>query len=67
MGFLKFLLAVGLVILGVFGIGSALVTCISAGVTSSMLGKNISSAPSWIIGIVSFVIFLGGVYMFRKK
>jgi hypothetical protein len=32
-----------------------------------MLGKNISSAPSWIIGIVSFVIFLGGVYMFRKK
>jgi len=67
MGFLKFLLAVGLVIIGVLGIGAALITCINIGVTSSMFGKDISSTPSWIIGIIAFVILLGGIYMLRKK
>jgi hypothetical protein len=67
MGFLKFLLAIGLVIAGIIGIIWAFASCSLIGASSAMSGKYLSTAPSWILGIISFVVGLGGVYMLRRK
>lgn len=67
MGFLKFLLAVALVIVGGLGMLSVPLSCISTGINSSLYGQTFSETPFWIIGIISFVIFLGGLYMLRKR
>ena len=67
MGFLKFLLAIALIIIGGLGMASAFLNCVSAGVASSLYGTSMSEAPYWIIGVVGFVIFLGGIYMLRKR
>ena len=67
MGFLKFLLAVALVIVGGLGMLSVPFSCIEAGMTSTMYGTNFSETFYWIVGVVAFVIFLGGIYMLRKR
>ncbi len=66
MGFLKFLLAVFLVILGLFLMGAAFLSCLGGGITSVMSGTTNSEAPSWIMGIIGFVVMLGGIYMLKK-
>ncbi len=66
MGFLKFLLAIALIIAGLIGIASSFLNCMSAGVGSALAGQNLSTTPFWVIGIVAFVVFLGGIYMLRK-
>jgi len=67
MDFLKFVLAVVMVIAGIVGIGVGFLNCIGAGITSARLDKDISTAPYWIIGIIAFLVLLGGVFMLSKK
>jgi len=65
-GFLKFLLAIGLIILGIFLVGGSFLGGIQAGMYSSLFGGHINSASYWVIGIIGFVVFLGGIYLLRK-
>lgn len=67
MGFLKFLLAIGLVILGFLLMAGAFLSCVGSGITSSMFGTPTSETSFWLMGIIGFVIFLGGVYMLKKQ
>ena len=67
MDFFKFALAVVMVIAGILGIGVGILSCIGAGITSARLDKDISTAPYWIIGIIAFLVLLGGVYILSKR
>jgi len=67
MDFFKFALAVVMVVAGILGIGVGILNCIGAGITSARLDKDISNAPSWIIGIIAFLVLLGGVYILSKR
>jgi hypothetical protein len=67
MGFLKFLGAIAMIIIGLLGVVSSFLGCISNGISSSITGRGSSDAVFWIIGIISFVIFLGGIYVLRRK
>jgi len=67
MDFFKFALAVVMVVAGILGIGVGILNCIGAGITSARLDKDISNAPSWIIGIIAFLVLLGGVFMLSKR
>ena len=66
MGFLKFLLAIVMVFGGLFLIFIGFFSCALTGISSSFSGTDISQAPSWIIGIIGILVFLGGIYMFRS-
>ena len=66
-GFLRFLLAVGLVILGLLGFGTAIVAVFGSTVVASASGNSPSFVMPWVIGIVSAIVLLGGVYMLRNK
>ena len=65
MGFLKFLLAVGLVILGGIIMFISFFGGMASGIQSALFGGNAGAALFWIMGIVGFITFLGGVYMLR--
>jgi hypothetical protein len=65
-GFLRFLLAVGLVILGIVLIGGAFTGGLQTGMANSLFGSHTSTAAFWVIGIVGFIVFLGGIYMLRR-
>ena len=67
MGFLKFLLAIGLVILGAFLTVGGVLSCANVNIMSSFIGSSTSETPFLIIGIVGIVVMLGGFYMLRKK
>jgi hypothetical protein len=67
MGPLKFALAVVMVIAGILGIGVGILSCIGAEITSARLDRNISDAQSWIIGIIAFLVLLGGVFILSKR
>ena len=62
MGFLKFLFAIIMVLGGLFLTAVGFFSC----ATVSIFGNGASSAPSWIIGVIGILIFLGGIYMFRS-
>ncbi len=66
-GFLKFLLAIGLVILGGLMVLGAIMAALSSGIATSLNGGSSPSAVFWVIGIIGFIVFLGGVYMLRKN
>jgi hypothetical protein len=65
-GFLKFLLAIGLIIVGGLLMVGAFMGGVQAGIATSLFGGHINSASYWVVGIIGFVVFLGGIYMFRK-
>jgi len=67
MGFLKFLLAVVLILGGIYLIIAAFMGGISIGLSNTINGAHTSSLIAWIIGIIGFVGFLGGIYMLRRK
>ena len=67
MGFLKFLLAVVLILGGIYLIIAAFMGGISIGLSNSINGAHNSSSIAWIMGIVGFVCALGGIYMLRRK
>ncbi len=67
MDFLKFASAVVMVIAGILGIGVGFLNCMGTGITSARLDKDISTAPSWIIGIIAFLVLLGGVFILSKR
>lgn len=58
MGFLEFLLAVCMVIVGLVLLFVGTLSC-------SLF--SMPGTPSWIIPIVGFVVMLGGVYMLRRR
>lgn len=59
MGFIKYVLAVVMVLAGVFGIYAAIMGDFSKAPLDGKLPI--------IIGITSFLIFLGGTYILRKE
>jgi hypothetical protein len=69
MGFLKFLLAIVMMIGGPFIMFAGFATCGSGQIFSSVNGGSSSGATGlgWIIFIVGFVVFFGGVYMLRNR
>jgi hypothetical protein len=67
MGFLKFLLAVVLILGGIFLIIAAFMGGISIGLSNTVNGSHTSSLIAWIMGIIGFVGCLGGVYMLRGR
>ena len=67
MGFLKFLLAVGLIIFGILFMVGSFFGGIRVGMANALFGSHVSSVSFWVVGIIGFVGFLGGVYMLRKK
>ena len=67
MGFLKFLLAAVLVIIGAFGLLYVFFGTLFAGVISSLQHIEFSLIPSIIIGFVALVVFLLGMYLLRGR
>jgi hypothetical protein len=67
MKFLIFLLAVVMVIAGIVGIGMGFLNCVGKGISSALLDKDISTNSSWIIGIIAFIVLIGGVYILSKR
>ncbi len=67
MGFLKFLLSIGLVIVGGLLMLGSFFGGIQSGIATSLFGGHANSASFWVVGIVGFVVFLGGIYLLRKK
>jgi len=66
MGFLKFLGGWALAIIGVLGMLGGFMSCVNVGILSSMSNENVSNTPFIIAFIISFIIFLGGIYVLRK-
>ena len=66
-GFLKFLLAIGLMILGILLIVSSCASGVQTGMADTLFGGHTNSAIFWVIGINGFVVFLGGMYMLRRR
>lgn len=67
MGFLKFVLAVVLVIGGIILMASAFLGGMQIGIADAMFGGDTSQVFTWIIGIVGFIVLLGGIYMLRRR
>ena len=68
MGFLKFLLAIALCIIGVFLVVGAAGGFLNNLVKADMIGGQHPSAIwAWVVGIIGAIVFLGGIYMLRKK
>ena len=67
MGFLKFLLSIGLIIIGGVLVVGSFLSGIQAGIATSIFGGHVNSASFWVTGIIGFIIFLGGIYLLRKK
>jgi hypothetical protein len=67
MGFLKFLLAIALILGGIYLIIAAFMGGITIGLSNTINGAHTSAAIAWVMGIIGFVGFLGGIYMLRRK
>lgn len=65
MGFLKFLLAIVLIIVGFFGLLYIFFGTLFAGVIADIQNIEFSLVPSIIIGIIFFIIFALGLYLRR--
>lgn len=66
-GFLLFLLAIALSIVGFIIMIGSFFGAVQSGMASGLFGQHSSSTSFWISGIVGFVMFLGGIYMLRSR
>ena len=66
-GFLLFLLAVALSIIGFIIMIGSFFGAAESGMASGLFGGHSNSASFWIAGIIGFVMFLGGIYMLRNR
>ena len=66
MGFLKFLLAIVLVIIGFFGLLYIVFGTIFANLAADMQRIPFSLIPSIFIGLVFFVLLVLGFYLLRR-
>jgi hypothetical protein len=66
-GFLLFLLAIALSIIGFIIMIGSFFGAAESGMASGLFGQHSSSTPFWISGIIGFVLFLGGIYMLRNR
>jgi hypothetical protein len=67
MGFLKFLLSIGLIIVGGILVVGSFLSGIQTGIATSVYGGHVNSVSFWVTGIIGFVVFLGGIYLLRKR
>jgi uncharacterized membrane protein len=67
MGFLKFLGGVILAIIGFFGMAFAVAGFFVAKIQESLQGTPLAEWPLIVIGVVAFIMFIGGVYILRSK
>jgi hypothetical protein len=65
-GFLIFLLAVVLILIGAFGLAAVTMSGFFTSISAAIEGVHVSIAPLIIIGIVFFVILILGIYLRRK-
>jgi len=65
-GFLIFLLAIVLILIGAFGLAGTIIGAGFTAINAAIQDINISLAPTVIIGIVFFVILVLGIYLKRK-
>jgi hypothetical protein len=67
MGFLKFLGAIAMMIIGFLGIVGSFLGCLNSGISSTIIGGKHSDTPFVITAIIAVIIFLGGIYILRRK
>jgi len=67
MGFLKFLLAIALMVFGFIVAADAFLGAVQSGMQNALFGQHVSSGIFWVIGIIGVVMFLGGIYMLRSR
>jgi hypothetical protein len=66
MDWLKFVLGGFLIVASLFGIGIAVFCTIVAGAVPALEGLSLPVWSAVGIGIVSFIVFLSGVYLVRS-
>ena len=66
MGFLKFLAGAVLGILGFLGMVASIIGFFTGKLQETFSHTPVATWPAILIGVVSFVMFIGGVYLIRN-